>query len=171
MRMVVRPQTGSAIVSPASSQSRLMKGMDQRAIVDSEGDMASPSPLFTVADPEEGLAGSAKAMCGAAPRRLLSCRGHQKSDPERRQCLLVEAARALGIRYCKSDMIEHRFPSLSKTPQPGDAAAVPRARRPQPAPRAPAPSPPPAFPPPLVMPPFRGRMSPPVRFTGNSEVH
>ena len=113
--VIVRPQAGSAIVSPAGPKCGNVESVDTRAVGRGDGDVQGLMKSAFAADPEVRLAGPAEACCGSPAFRLRTVHFHHKLITEWRKRLRVEVFRTRVVRNRKADMIDHEDNSrLSK---------------------------------------------------------
>src|SRR4029453_6954962 len=102
VRVVVRANTGSAVVAAAGRHGCLIKSVHRGTVLRHDRDMERLVQPAFAADPEIGLSIGAESRGGIVAMLLLRD-FHHEGVVERRQCLQIEGLGAFVIRDWKSD--------------------------------------------------------------------
>src|SRR5271156_4055296 len=106
VRMVMRPQSGSAIVAASGAETSLIKRLDLGSRLGGEGHVQTAHRFLAVSYPEMRPPFNAEPRMRVASG-LLGGHFHQKRNLQRRQSLDEERLRTLEVGDRQSDMIQH----------------------------------------------------------------
>src|SRR5438445_5253069 len=109
--VIMRPKPGRAIVAPATSKRRRVKGVDRRAVGGAKADVGAGNGR-----PHFGFAGDAefdteRPRCGAIIRTATVAEIDDTYESKWTQRCVVETATALDIGDAQRDVIQHSFRS------------------------------------------------------------
>jgi hypothetical protein len=104
--MIMRPQSGRALILAAGRDSCAIKGIDRRAARRGDRDMDRPLQTAFAADPQIRLAVGAEAGRGRVVFILLDL--YDQRIAERGQSLQVKRFRSGAVGNGKTGVVEHR---------------------------------------------------------------
>src|SRR5664279_5904499 len=102
--MVVRTQSGGAIVDPAGRDRRFIKSADRLPMLRGKGDMRSSPRIAPQRDPEEEF------WTGAITDGMWTFRVEPR-DPQGTQGAIIECLRPLEVADADGDVVQHGRPS------------------------------------------------------------